>query len=579
MFCSKRLLMRLIRDRRGNITILAAASTPLMIITLALGLDVGNLSLQRRALQKDADLASIVAASKINDAENAVLDHFQSNGLNLAIRSGDDLLTPNGKVKYSDDVAFKTYKGYAEVVLGRYVADPTVSPDKRFVAGEAPFDAAEVTIREKSDLFFASAFTAAPNLTAVGTATSFKAAAFSVGSRLASLDGGLLNSLLGGLLGTQVTLSAMDYDSLLDADIDALNLTDQLGLDLGVTAGTYEDVLKTRITYKRFLGSLMKTTGLSPAVAGIVKQLQQSLNSTQVSLALEDVLDLGPYDQRPIHSGDNMQVNASVFDLIMAAATAANGGKQVAIDLGANVPGLATTQLKIAIGEPPVGTPMLAVGRPGSVVRTAQTRVSLTASIDGLSAIAGLKVRVPLYIEVADAEAKLSSISCLGGAKNNASVDVEAVPGVVEIALGNVDTTAFDNFGSTPRVTQATIVDSSLLKVKALGHVDADNMSTRTLTFSPSEIADGEIKNVSTSDTLTSLVSSLIGNLDLNINVLFITLGTPKAVQDALVSTLSVATVPLDKVLYNTLLVLGVKIGEADVRVTGVTCQRPVLVN
>lgn len=103
-------------------------------------------------------------------------------------------------------------------------------------------------------------------------------------------------------------------------------------------------------------------------------------------------------------------------------------------------------------------------------------------------------------------------------------------------------------------------------------------MSPDTLEFLPSDIAAGKIKTVSTKDTLTSLTTSLLGNLELDIKILFITLGTPKAVQQALADTLATVTQPLDDVLYNTLLALGIRVGEADVRVTGVTCQRPVLV-
>jgi uncharacterized membrane protein len=189
-----------------------------------------------------------------------------------------------------------------------------------------------------------------------------------------------------------------------------------------------------------------------------------------------------------------------------------------------------------------------------------------------------MKVQVPLYLEVATAEAALSEINCLGGARNNATVKIKAVPGVAEIALGTVDTSAFDNFGSAPRVTKATIVSSALLKVTALGHVDADNMSPETLSFLPSEIQAGKIKSVSTKDTLTSLTTSLLGNLDLEVKILLLTLGSPQAVQTALASTLATVTQPLDNVLYNTLLALGIRIGEADIRVTDVACQRSVLV-
>lgn len=77
---------------------------------------------------------------------------------------------------------------------------------------------------------------------------------------------------------------------------------------------------------------------------------------------------------------------------------------------------------------------------------------------------------------------------------------------------------------------------------------------------------------------MTSLVSSLLTNLDLDIKILFLSLGTPTLIQQALANTLSLVTAPVDALLYNTLLVLGVKIGEADVRVTDVRCMQPALV-
>jgi uncharacterized membrane protein len=134
---------------------------------------------------------------------------------------------------------------------------------------------------------------------------------------------------------------------------------------------------------------------------------------------------------------------------------------------------------------------------------------------------------------------------------------------------------AFNHLASDPRVTKATIVDTTLVKIAALGHAYATNISTDTLTFSPQDIRDGEVKSVSTRDTLTA---SMIGNLELDIKILLLTLGTPASVKSALTSTLSTVTTPLDSVLYNTLLMLGIRIGEADVRVTGVNCRRSVLV-
>jgi uncharacterized membrane protein len=566
-------------DKSGNIGLMAALSSPLLVFSLALGVDYGHLTLERRALQQTSDLAAIVAVADINNAETAVLNFLATNNRNLGVRTGNQVMTKDGIfASDSKQASFQSIDGYVVLTKGRYVADSSTAVSKRFAANETPFDAVSVTSVQKTRLYFASAFSIAPQISAKSKSTTQKTAAFSVGSRLASLDEGILNAVLGAMLGTKLTLKAMDYNALLDADVDAFKFADSLALRLGLTAGNYEDVLKSDISYGTFLAALADTKGLTPSVSAIVTRLKQSLNKTQIHLSLAEILRLDPYRSRPIGSSNTLVAKASVFDLINAAAAAANGGKQVAVDLGATVPGLASIRLNLAIGEPPIGTPSLAAGTQGSIVRTAQTRISVISTVDGLAALAGIKLQVPIFVDVAHAEAALSQIACLGGAKNNASVKVAVVPGVAEIALGNVDDTAFDNFGSMPRVAKATIVNSPMLKVTALGHVDADNMSKETLTFQPSEILSGKVKSVSTRDTLTSLTTSLLGNLDLDIKILLITIGSPKAVQSALAATLAKVTQPLDTVLYNTLLLLGVRIGEADVRVTGVNCQRPVLV-
>ena len=77
--------------------------------------------------------------------------------------------------------------------------------------------------------------------------------------------------------------------------------------------------------------------------------------------------------------------------------------------------GLPTRTLAIAIGEPMQNSAWLAVGEAGTVVRTAQTRIKLNASVTlGNSNLGGginlLAVNLPLNVEVAYAEAKLTDI-------------------------------------------------------------------------------------------------------------------------------------------------------------------------
>lgn len=572
------LLRCIAREREGNIAIAAALTAPLILYGLSLGVDYGMLTLQQRQLQQTADLAAIIAASDVNNAQANMLTYFQQNNLDMAIRTDSGYASNKGNFSLTDSKGDGRFDGVATLSKGTYVPDPAVPLGSRFVAGAQPYNAVKVAVQQTGGLFFAAAISAPPKLMAVGTASTQKVAAFSIGSRLASVNEGLLNAVLGGLLGTTVSLKAMDYQSLISADVNALSVIDALATNVNLTAGSYNDLLATKVTLSDFLKAMGSQTGLSATAKKAIQTLQTAANTTQIKLDLADVLTLGPTGQRIVGSGSNPELSVNVMDLISAAALAANGSKQIGVDLGASIPGLAGVTLTLAIGEPPQGTPPLAVGAPGTIVRTAQTRLKLVVSVNGLSLLLGLKIQVPLYVEVAYAEGKLASITCLGGGAKNANVSVEAVPGVAEVALGDVDTSKFANFSSKPRVDEAKVLDSLLIKATAKTDINITNMTKSTLTFSPNDISNKTYKTVSTKDTLTSTVSSLLGQTSFTVSLGPLSLTSPALIQQALAATLSGITAPLDDLLSNLLLLLGVKIGEADIRVTDVRCQQPVLV-
>ena len=59
---------------------------------------------------------------------------------------------------------------------------------------------------------------------------------------------GIENALLGALLGTHLSLSAMDYNALASANVDALDFSSALATQLHLTAGTYDSVLQSSAT-------------------------------------------------------------------------------------------------------------------------------------------------------------------------------------------------------------------------------------------------------------------------------------------------------------------------------------------
>lgn len=560
----------------GNIALSAALVLPLVVMSVGLGVDYGYLTLQKQELQGVADLTAIVAASDLSNAENSARNHFKTNGLSLAVATKDGLMTPDGKIIPKDVVAIKN--GIATIVKGRYVPDPALPTGQRFIPNATPADAAQVSIEKEGTLHLAAMFSAPPTMSATGTAASTKLASFSVGSRLASLNDGILNQLLGKMLGTTISLKLMDYQALVAADVNIDPFLKSVATRLNLTAASYEDVLKANLTMPQLLASMQAVQGISATANSALKALETATKLNKKTFTLSQILNIDPKKDLKVDAGSNWAMKVSALDIVSAAAALANGTNQISLATVAGLPGIASASVTLAIGEPPVTTPAHRLGAPGSAVRTAQTRLAIEINIDGLSLLAGLKIKLPIYVEVAYAEAKLADIRCYGGTTTNASVSIDTVPGVAEVAIGTVNPSVLSDFSSDARVEKARILDSLLVRIDGIAHVEAKNLTPQRLTFSPSEVAANSIKTVSTKDILTSATQTLLNNLDVDIQVLFLTLGSPKLVQAALAQTLGAVTPAIDTLIYNLLLAVGVRVGEADVRVTGVNCLQPVLV-
>jgi uncharacterized membrane protein len=233
------------------------------------------------------------------------------------------------------------------------------------------------------------------------------------------------------------------------------------------------------------------------------------------------------------------------------------------------------------------------------VVRTAQTRIKLLASVSvGDPNLGGginlLSVKLPLHVEVAYAEAKLTDISCPTGRPDSLKVTIAAHPGVVALHLASSNTdsspTVFADFSRPQSFYDATIAQVSvkllfitlnLLDVNGSAAAAITNDSPTTLVFNSSEITAKTIKTAFTTNVTQSLTTSLINNLSLSVNALGLGIDVSAllgAVKPAVVTLLKGVTAPVDTLLSNVLAALGVRIGEADVRVTGATCGRSVLV-
>ena len=578
-----RIAQRLLVDKKANFAVMTALSAPVALALAAVAIDEASIYTERRQAQAMVDLAAITAASNINNVNTAVVTTLTDNGMpGVVVQASGQTIAP------------AVGKTVVTVTQGRY-ASSTTNVTQRFQAGVTPYNAVRVTLTKIPARYFASSLIPTPVIGTQATASMTPQATFSVGSRLLSVNGGILNALLSGLLGGNISLSVMDYNGLISADVSVLSFVSALATQLNITAGTYSDVLASKATVGQIATAMANVPGLGNT-AKVALQTIASKSTSTVKIPLSSLVDLGSVGSLGLgQQPSGLGVDASAMGMLTAAAVLANGTNQAAVDLGATIPGLLSTKLNIAIGQPAQSSPWLAVDGIGTVVRTAQTRIKLTASVGvGTPGLGGgislLAVNLPLNVEVAYAEAKLTDITCPTG-PSSISVSIAARPGVAQLNLANSNNpSGFADFSQPQTFTDADIADVSLhllliniplIQVMGSAATAITNNSPQTLTFNATDIANKTIKTVSTRNISQSLTTSLVNNLSLSANLLGLgidvtaLLGT---VKPAVVTLLNTVTAPVDDLLYNVLSALGVGVGQADVRVTGATCGRAVLV-
>lgn len=570
---------RFLRETSGHFAILTAIMTPLAIMLAAVAVDTGALYVEKRHAQALADLAAITAAANITKPQEAARIALTDNGVgNVAFGS----IQPDGTARFYPDGA----EDQIVVVSGRYERTPTHAVADRFVpASSGPRNAVKVIYRTTGTRYFGGALIDPPQIIVSAVAETSTAAAFSIGSRLAALEGGALNSLLSGLLGSNITLSLMDYDALLAADIRLLSFLDALALELDLTGGTYKQVLDTEVTLGQVARALSTTSGLGSAAQAAARSLATQAGGWNAPrLRLSRLIDLGESGGQVLQAGiDRIGLDVGVLDLLTASAIAAGKGKQIALDVKKSLPlGLLNATVALAIGEPPQHAPWFRLGSGGELVRTAQTRLAVTVEIatPELLKILGARIRIPLYLELAFAEARLKEVTCPAG---KPQVKIEARRGVADLYLAEIDLSKLGGFAN-PRVGDwARLVQIPLVSINGKAHAEIAEMGYETLTFTATDIASGKIRQVSTHAIVGSLTASLFRGLGLEAKVELGLLGIPlvtlpPGTLGILANTLGAAAPAIDQLLDKVLSTLGLALGQADIRVHGATCGRAVLV-
>ena len=544
------------RDRRGGVAVITAMSLTLILALAALAVDMGWVYLQSRRLQGVADLAAITAANDIGRAQVAAQATVTANG--------DGWRTPP----------------QTTVTLGRYTGDAAVPVKARFQATAQDPDAVKVSVASEAELFFGAALLDRPSVPIRREATAARAdlASFSIGSRLASLKGGLANALLGDLTGSQVNLSVMDYDALAQADVSLFSYLDAVSTRLDLKGPTYDQVLQADLTTGKALQALADTLSASgeSQAASATRTLALAAGD-RTPAHLDALASLGPYGgQDHVSGGSAATVALSAMDLAQALLQAGAGDRQLKLDLGATVQGLADTDVWLAIGEPMNNAPYMTVTQDKTVVvRTSQARIYVDAKLLGSGLLGGLaQVHLPVLVELASGEARLKDINC--GQK---TTTLEVKPSLGALKIGDIDLTALDDFKRPLTLTATKLVKAPLFSVSGKSNVALGGMSWQSVTFTQAEITSRTVKTVKTNDALAAATSSLLANLDLDVSLIGLQLGLgDAAILSALKPVLAAATAPLDGLISQLTGLLGLGFGEADVRANGLRCGAAALV-
>jgi uncharacterized membrane protein len=536
-------LRRLARHRGAGVSITAAFGMTMLIGSAAFAVDLGSLYLDRRKLQGIADAAALAAAGRPGEERAAAARIIAANcDCDIHIAA----LTP-----------------------GTYTADAAVQAEQRFAGGGASPNAVRITLTRDRPLFFGSFLTGRQDSIIRATATGARRgyAAFSLGSRVAALNGGLPNALLSGLTGSQVNLSVMDYNALASTDIDLLAFSDALRTELDADVLTFGQTLDAQATLPQVVSALAAASD-GQAANALDHIADRALPRT---LFPSRAIDLGPRSSSiRVDAANPVKVNA--LSLLRAMLLLGNANRQVDLSLASSLPGGSGINIALLVGEPPVDSPLIALTDTNDViVRTAQVRLKIDTRVTTPLA----SVQIPLLAELGSASARITDIDCRP--HSGAAVSLGVVTSPAMVAIGTVPDSDFQDMKRRLDPKPARVLKLPLVGIDAQAELVLSDLNERQVAFSRGDIDAGKVKTVSSTGLVAGAAKSLSDRMELDAHVLGLVLNL-KALTTVVGDTVALAAPVLDTVLSDLTGLLGLHVGQADTRVNALRCGKARLV-
>lgn len=561
-----------------------------MVLFLAMAVDTGRLYMEKRKLQKQADLAALSLGRSacyidgINNKEaletlvkqNLAANGFDTTASNPTIEFGAAQISGN---QWQFEPASTAVKSAGRVTLSKTVPGSLISQ---------LYNPNDVTL---------SASAAVYKRMSVG---------FGVGSSTARLnpDAGLLNALLGSALQGALSLDVASYKGLANTEIklgSLLSAMDKMALlSVELSAGTLDQVLSTDISVAELIQASIDAVDendvLDAAVLPALTQLDSLAKVSGLDLTLSDILELAAGADEEMNEEIRRAALAShiaLYDLITGAIYAAKGSNAIEIDsLNVDTEGLLGLSLlaltvDATIIEPPkftVGVLPVVNGGSGTTVETAQVRLKvgldLPLNVLSLPGILDTDLSLGLAIDAAKAEAELLDMT-------NCTQDGYQLKFGVKPALASVKLGSRADVDQPAKLSATVLGGTVNLDVNLSANISEPESSKSLLVV---DAEHGDIPNVySLNENISDNLDSLLSNdsiihvdteITSNLGVLNILLVTVSDLIDALVSNVvgglisnllaPVILLVSQQVLDPLLNLLGIQVGTADVFVTSI---------
>ena len=466
------------RRQRGAAAVFGAVALIAGVIAMLLGINIGMLYYAQRDLQKLAVLGAMAGAQTASGCINGggasdtttVTNRVKaalSNNLQGSIDPAK-LLTTIGGVPGVQLGMVSPGKPGATTNDGQYHFSSLADNDARI-------NAVVVNLSEPQPVILGGTLfnPTAGTLQASATAKLQPLGGFKVGSTLVSLNGGLLNALLSTLLGSSISLSAVDYNNLASTQISLAGLM--------VAAGVND--LNSLLALTTNVAGLQQilvaaTSTVNPSAANLVQGLTLGNAQANQSVPLASLLGgIGNGLNPTVTDAASLVPSLDLLDLLTQlgeAAAAQNPTNFLKLQITPSITGLLNTFIFLSVQEPM----QQGFGPVGSTAQTAQIKLQLRLNVDtslvngilnllqtltvGLLNFSIQPINLGADINVAKAVGTLNSIICPAETSN--STAASGMPSALIGVNTNLATVRLGTFSGSAQ-SDPSLTYGSLLSV------------------------------------------------------------------------------------------------------------------